>query len=197
MADTIEIPARGGKAARVARGQHVKVINTHGEQVVDTWAYNADDLSEYMSMQATRAYNLDLIPRVGQALVTNRRREILTVVEDTCGVHDTLMAACDNERYGLLGCTEYHDNCADNLRAGMTEIGAEVSDVPSPLNLFMNIPWTGPGKLSFEEPKSKPGDYILMRAEIDLIVAFSACPQDILPINGKAGKPVEAHFEVA
>lgn len=197
MPETIEIPARGGKAARVARGQHVKVINTHGEQVVDTWAYNADDVTEYMSMQATRPYNLGLVPRVGQALVTNRRREILTVVEDTCGVHDTLMAACDNERYGLLGCTEYHDNCADNLRAGMKELGLTVTDVPSPFNLFMNIPWSADGSLAFETPKSKPGDYILFRAEMDLVIAFSACPQDLLPINGKAGKPVEAHFEVA
>ncbi|MDJ0949035.1 MAG: urea carboxylase-associated family protein, partial [Alphaproteobacteria bacterium] len=110
--DMDTIPARGGKAVRLDQGQEIKVVNTHGEQVVDTWAFNAHDLSEYMSMQATRAYLLKLVPEAGDALVTNRRREILTVLEDSCGVHDTLMAACDNERYGLLGCTEYHANCA-------------------------------------------------------------------------------------
>ena len=106
------------------------------------------------------------------------------------------MAACDNERYGLLGCTEYHDNCADNLRAGLKALDAEARWIPSPLNLFMNIPWTQEGGLSFEAPVTKPGDFVVLRAEQDVIVAFSACPQDILPINGQPTKPPEAHFEV-
>ena len=106
------------------------------------------------------------------------------------------MAACDNERYGLLGCTDYHDNCADNLRAAMKELDFDISWVPSPLNLFMNIPWTENGALSFEEPVTQPGDYVVLRAEQDVIVSFSACPQDILPINGRQSAPTEAHFEV-
>ncbi len=122
---------------------------------------------------------------------------ILTITEDTTpGIHDTLMAACDNYRYGLLGCTEYHDNCTDNLHAGMKELGVEAPEVPSPLNLFMNIPVLEGGRLDFCEPVTKPGDYIAMRAEMDCIVAFSACPQDMLPINGKNGKPTEAHFAI-
>src|SRR5262245_29316951 len=90
-ATTVEIPARRGKAAHVARGQDVLVINTHGEQVVDTWAFNRDDLGEFMSMEHTRAHTLRLVPQVGDILRTNRRRPILTLVEDTSGgVHDTL-----------------------------------------------------------------------------------------------------------
>ena len=113
-------------------------------------------------------------PGVGDALYSNNRRAMLTILEDTSpGVHDTLLAACDNYRYGLLGCTEYHDNCTDNLHAALTELGATAPKTPSPLNLFMNIPWTESGGLSFEAPVTKPGDYILMRAEMDLIVAFS------------------------
>jgi uncharacterized protein YcgI (DUF1989 family) len=192
------IPARRGKAAPVARGQTVRVINTHGEQVVDTWAFNAADLGEFMSMAHSRAGMLRLSPRVGDTLLSNRRRPILTLLEDTAGnVHDTLMAACDRWRYEGLGCAEYHDNCQDNLFQGMAEIGLTPPEVPSPLNLFMNIPWTPAGGLAFEPPVSTPGSYVVLRAEMDLVIAFSACPQDILPINGRAGKPTEAHFVVA
>ena len=195
--EIVTIPARGGKAVSIRQGMAVKVINTHGEQVVDTWAFKAGDLSEFMSMDATRATLKKLIADVGDSYLSNRRRPILTVEEDTsAGIHDSLMAACDNERYGLLGCTDYHDNCADNLRSGMKELGSEAAWVPSPLNLFMNIPWTQEGALSFEAPVTKPGDYIVLRAEQDVIVAFSACPQDILPINGRHTTPTEAHFKV-
>jgi uncharacterized protein YcgI (DUF1989 family) len=198
MADNaIEIPARRGKAARVEAGQAVKVINTHGTQVVDTWAFNADDLGEFMSMEATRSTILKLVPAVGDTLYTNNRRPILTLTEDTTpGVHDTLLAACDRYRYELLGCEEYHDNCTDNLSAAMAELGLKEPETPSPLNLFMNIPWTADGALSFEETVSSPGEFVVLKAEMDLIIAFSACPQDMLPINGRSGVIVEAHFEI-
>jgi uncharacterized protein YcgI (DUF1989 family) len=191
------IPARRGRAVRLARGQTIRILNTHGEQVVDTWAFVAGLLSEFMSMEHTRATLLKLRPAPGDPLYTNKRRRILTVTADTSpGVHDTLIAACDNERYGLLGCTSYHDNCTDNLHAALQELGLWVPETPSPLNLFMHIPWTESGALSFEAPSTKPGEYVELRAELDCIVAMSACPQDILPINGRAGKPTEAHFQV-
>jgi uncharacterized protein len=194
----IEIPARRGKAAHVARGGHVKVINTHGEQVVDTWAFNRADPSEFMSMGHTRAHTLHIVPRVGDVLRTNRRQPILTLVEDTSGgIHDTMIAACDCYRYAFLGVEGHHDNCADNLIAALADLGMASPHVPSPLNLFMNIPWTGQGGLRFAAPpKRVPGSYVVLRAEMDLTVAFSACPQDILPINGVAGRPVEAHFTI-
>jgi len=193
----ITIPARRGKAAFVAAGQVVTVINTHGEQVVDTWAFNRHDMAEFMSMEHSRATHHHLIPHVGDALLTNKRRPILTLIEDTSGgVHDTVMAACDRYRYEELGCTEYHDNCTDNLAAGLAGLGLTPPETPSPLNLFMNIPWTPEGNLSFDPPVSTPGSYVRLRAEMDLVIAFSACPQDILPINGTAGKPTEAHFTI-
>jgi hypothetical protein len=163
--------------------------------VVDTWAFNRRDMNEFMSMEHSRAGMQRLIPRVGDALLTNHRRPILTVLEDTSGgIHDTLMAACDRYRYEGLGCKEYHDNCTDNLAEGLRGIGLTPPETPSPLNLFMNIPWTVEGGLSFDPPVSTPGCFIRLRAEMDLVIAFSACPQDILPINGRAGKPTEAHF---
>ena len=193
----IEIPARKGKAARVRQGQCVKVINTKGQQVVDTWAFNGEDMSEFMSMEHSRVAIARIIPAVGDALVTNKRRPILTLVEDTSGgIHDTLFASCDRWRYEVLGCTEYHDNCTDNLAQGLAELGITPPDTPSPLNLFMNIPWRADGSLSLEPPISTPNSYIRLRADMDLIIAFSACPMDLLPINGPAGKPTEAHFRI-
>ena len=197
MSGLVTIPARSGKAAPVAKGQKIKVINTHGEQVVDTWAFAQQDLREFMSMEHTRATLTKMRPEVGDALYSNRRRPILTLVEDTSpGVHDTLIAACDDYRYGLLGCTEYHDNCTDNLAGALYRLGLTPPETPSPLNLFMNIPWEAGGGLAFAEPVSKKGDYVLFEANLAVIVAFSACPQDILPINGATRAPTEAHFQI-
>ena len=191
------IPARRGKAAYLKQGQSIRIVNTHGSQVVDTWAFTAGMLTEFMSMEHTRATLTRLRPQVGDGLYTNRRRKILTMTEDTSrGDHDTLIAACDSERYILLGVKEYHDNCTDNLRAAMRQIGLEAPEVPSPVNLWMNIPVGADGATQWGEPVSKPGDYVILRAELDCIVAMSACPQDILPINGRERKPTEAHYQI-
>jgi uncharacterized protein YcgI (DUF1989 family) len=197
MADLVTIPARRGIAAPVRAGQHVRIVNTHGTQVVDAWAFSAADPTEWMAMEASRAWFLKLAADVGDSFVTNRRRPILTLVEDTSGcAHDTLMAPCDRHRYGLLGVRDYHDNCRDNLHAALAELGITIPATPPSLNVFMNIPWTAEGRLSWGEPVSAPGSSALFRAEMDLVVAFSACPQDILPINGRTGRTTEAHFSI-
>jgi uncharacterized protein YcgI (DUF1989 family) len=170
------IPARRGRAARLSKGQSIKIVNTHGQQVVDTWAFSTEDPREFMSMEHLRATLTRIFPHAGDHLVTNRRRPILFFAEDTSpGIHDTLMAACDDYRYGLLNCTEYHDNCTDNLFAAMRNIGLAAPECPSPLNMWMNIP---------------------VVAEMDCVVAMSCCPQDILPINGEAREPTEAHYQI-
>jgi uncharacterized protein YcgI (DUF1989 family) len=197
MVSLITIPARQGKALTLRRGQHVKVVNTHGQQVVDTWAFHGTALTECMSMEHTRAALSRIMVRVGDSLVTNQRRPILTLVEDTSpGIHDTLIAACDRYRYMLLGCTTYHDNCTDNLVAALAALNLQAPETPSPWNLFMHIPVRVDGSLTFEPPVCKPGDYVLLRAELDCVVAFSACPQDMVPINGIACTPTEAHLEL-
>ncbi|MDX2215842.1 MAG: urea carboxylase-associated family protein [Oculatellaceae cyanobacterium bins.114] len=193
----VTIPARRGKATALKQGQVIRVVNTYGQQVVDTWAFNADDLSEFMSMEHTRTFLGRIIPRVGDRFVTNHRRPILTVVEDTSpGIHDTLLAACDRYRYELLGFPN-HDNCTDNLAAALAELGLTSAHTPSPLNLFMNIPVSQTYEISFLPPVSKAGDAIALRAEMDCIVAFSSCPQDVVPINGVDCKPTDAHFIVS
>jgi len=176
----VTIPARRGKAARVRGGQRIRVVNTHGTQVVDAWAFSAEDPAEWMAMEASRAWFMKLAAAVGDTFVTNRRRPILTLVEDTSRCpHDTLMAPCDRHRYGLLGVEGYHDNCRDNLHAALGELGITIPATPPSLNMFMNIPWTADGALSWGEPVSPPGSYARWRAEMDLVIAFSACPQDI------------------
>ncbi len=191
----IKIPARGGKAAKVAKGQAIKIINEHGHQVVDTWAFNAADISEFLSNEHMHQKLNSIFPKVGEPLFTNKRCPILIFEEDTSpGVHDTIMAACDVYRYEQLGCTEYHENCTDNLHAALGELGLESAETPSPLNLWMNIPIGPNGSCGWEEPVSKPGDYVVLRAVLDAVVVMSACPQDLVPVN--AGNPVEAFFEI-
>lgn len=190
------IPARSGMAVGVKKGQFIKIINTHGKQVVDTWAFAASDMNEYMSMSHSRASTLHISPLVGDTLVTNLRKPILTLMEDTTpGVHDTLIAACDRARYEQLGVVGHHDNCSDNLHLALSRLGTDLPiNTPDPLNLFMNIPVSENGGLVFETPTSSGGQFVRFRAETDCIVAMSACPQDLVKINDM--KPVEAHFVI-
>lgn len=197
MGEIVTIPARKGKAVALSKGQRIKVINTHGQQVVDTWAFNRHDLGEFMSMEHTHTALQRVIPRVGDTFVTNRRQAILTVVADTSpGIHDTVIASCDRYRYEQLGCKGHHDNCTDNLHDALAALGLKAPHTPAPLNMWMNIPIRADGSLSFEPPVSKPGDHVLLEARMDAIVAFSACPQDMVPINGADCVPTEAHFQV-
>lgn len=191
------VPARRGRAARLTAGQAIQIVNTHGSQVVDFWAFSVEEPGEFLSMEHLRAMLQRIFPHAGDALVTNRRRPILQFEEDTSpGVHDTLMAACDAYRYALLGCTEYHDNCTDNLRAALRQIGFAAPECPAPLNLWMNIPVGEGGRTEWGEPLSKPGDYVVLRAAMDCVVAMSTCPQDILPINGAQCTPTEVHYRI-
>jgi uncharacterized protein YcgI (DUF1989 family) len=193
--EVIRIPARCGVAVQIARGRAIKIINTLGKQVVDAWAFNAVDLAEFMSMEHSRASLLKLVPAVGDTLVTNRRRPILTFDEDTTpGTHDTLIAACDEHRYRHLGAPGHHDSCADNLARALNDLGLKPPLTPSPLNLFMNVPVTASGRLAFKPPTSEAGQYVTLRAEIDLIAVLSACPQDLVPVNDMM--PTDVHFMV-
>jgi uncharacterized protein len=190
------LPARRGKAFRLSEGDSIKVVNTHGSQVVDAWALVPPDLREHMSMPHTRATLASLRVRVGDHLYSERRRPILTLVEDTSsGVHDMLFPACDPARYELLGHEGHHDNCRENFHAALGELGLERPAAPSPLNLFMNVSSEG-GELALLPPESGPGDHVVLRAERDVVVVLSACPQDMVPINGPAMVPHEVGVEL-
>ncbi|KAI4125845.1 MAG: hypothetical protein LQ338_004050 [Usnochroma carphineum] len=145
------IEARKGKAIPVKRGQSLKLINTHGKQVIDFFAFALDsDLKplptttlDFLSMQHTRSGNMRLSPKAGDRLYSNRRKPIFTVVEDTApGVHDTLVPACDAERYRQLGVQEHHASCAENLHTALEDAGYPFPRdlTPAALNLWMNVP---------------------------------------------------------
>ncbi len=193
----VTIPARCGTAALMSAGQHVRVINTHGQQVVDTWAFAQSDPGEFMSMEHSRGHIGTVFPSTGCVMRTNHRRPILSFVDDTSGGrHDTLIAACDRYRYQLLGCTTHHANCTDNLAAALGELGLTSQHTPCPLNLFMNIPIDADGGLTFASPVSSAGQWVTLRAEMDLVIVFSACPQDLVPVNGLNCTPTDAHYEI-
>jgi uncharacterized protein YcgI (DUF1989 family) len=194
MKGLVDIQARGGAAATVAAGESITVVNTHGGQVVDMWAFRAGDPAEHLSMPHSVVYLSRIKPAVGDVLVSNLRRPLLRLVQDTSpGVHCMLFAACDPARYRLLGCTEYHDNCADNLRravaAPRSSPPVPLPCIPTPLNLFMNTKVDGHRVVRIEPPEARPGDRVTFQAEEDCIIAFSACPQDLVPVNGHGCTP--------
>jgi uncharacterized protein YcgI (DUF1989 family) len=194
---TIDVPAREGRGVRVAAGQRFRVVDVEGGQVADTFAFRADDVSEYHSAEHTRAHVSRLFPRLGEPFVTNRRRPILVLEEDASpGVHDMLCAACDRERYAGLGVDGWHASCQENLRSAMAELGFEHVEVPQPINLFMNIPVRGGGELGWEPAPTRPGDAVTLRAEMDCVVVVSACPQDIVPINHNQPTPIAIQLDV-
>ena len=110
------IPARKAVAFSVKQGQDLTVINTHGKQVVDFWAFNPKDNHDFLSMVHTRTILTKVSISEGDKLYSTRRKPLLTLIKDTTrGVHDIVWSACDIERYRMLGCAGYHDNCSDNF----------------------------------------------------------------------------------
>ena len=172
----------------------IRIVNTEGSQVVDLWAFVKTDTSEFLSTEHTRSCLQKLIPSQGDSLFSNKRRAILTIIEDTSpGIHDMLLSACDQERYALLGHDGYHRNCADNLTEAMKGAGHALSDIPSPFNIFENVTIDENGGLRIEPPVVQAGQSITIRAELPVLVVMSACPMDIAMTNGpdKRSKPVQ------
>jgi uncharacterized protein YcgI (DUF1989 family) len=191
------LPARCGMAVRVAAGQVLSVVNPSGTQVCDFWAFAAEDLGEHLSMAHLHTTLSSIMPRVGDPLVSNMRRTLMTLVHDSSpGVHDTVIASCDHARYREMGVAEYHDNCADNLRMALMAIGLRAPAIPAPFNLWMNVPVQPDGKTSFEVPVANAGDEMRFRAEVDVIAVMSACPQDLSPVNGIGVPPGPLAFSV-
>ena len=192
-----EIPARCGRAVRVKKGQVLTVSNPAGYQVCDFWIFSANDIEEYSSMEHLHTSLLSIFPKVGDGVASNLRRSLMTITEDTSpGIHDTVIANCDHARYKQLGLTEYHENCADNLRQSLIAIGLRAPAIPAPFNLWMNVPVGSDGSLSFQPPVSKPGDYMSFKADMDVIAVMSACPQDVTPVNGEGTSPAGLTFRV-
>ncbi|SPN97347.1 uncharacterized protein DNG_00861 [Cephalotrichum gorgonifer] len=194
------IPARKAVAFSVKKGQDIKIINTHGKQVLDFWAFNPADPHDFLSMVHSRTILLKVSISPGDKLYSTRRKPMVTLTEDTTrGVHDMIWSACDAERYHMQGFEGYHDNCTDNmhkaLRDNFPEFPIAGDWVPDPLNLFMNIPIDHRGGLHIRPPTSEKGQFVTFRAEAPLIIVMSSCPQDIDPVN--AGMPTDCEYQVS
>ncbi len=197
MAELVHIPAREGRAVRLATGDRVRVVDVQGGQVADVFAFTAADVTEYHSAEHTRVACGRLFPLPGQAFVTQRRRPILTLeADDSPGVHDMLCAACDPDRYRLLGAPD-HASCRQNLEQAMAGLGFPRIEIPQPINLFMNIPVADDHTISFQPAPTAAGDSVTVRAELDCIMAVSACPQDIVGINAAGLGPIELELQRA
>ena len=189
--ERIEVPAREGRAVRVDAGRRFRVVDLEGSQVVDLFAFVADDPTEYASAEHTRVELARLFPRIGEAFVTNLRRPILRFVADTSpGYHDLLCASCDPARYRILGADGWHASCRENLEEAMAGLGHEPVAIPQPINLFMRTPPMPDGTIAFLPAESRPGDHVEFEALMDVIVVASSCPQDMNPINRGVPTPV-------
>jgi uncharacterized protein YcgI (DUF1989 family) len=193
----IEIAVCSGKAIPLRKGMAIKLVNTFGGQVVDTWALNRLDTSEYLSVEHTRRMLYRLFPEKGDTLYSNRRTPMLVLEDDTSpGLHDMLLACCDKWLYKSYGCPPGHANCRDNYLNALFDAGFDGHLVPNPLNLWMNIPVSENKTIALATPLSKAGDFVVLRALIDTVVVFSACPMDVTPINGADKTPKPVHYEV-
>ena len=192
MAGSVWVPGGQGRAVVVRQGQYVRVVDVEGGQVGDLFAFAAADPGEFASAGHTRVAIARLFPRPGDPVLTNRRRPILVMAEDTSpGQHDMLYAACDPARYALLGAASSHRSCAGNLRQALRGQGMDVAAVPQPLNIFMDVRAEADGTLISRPASSRPGDYVAFQAARDCLVVLSSCPMDIVPISAGGITPLE------
>ena len=186
------VPAGHGRAFRLAAGEALEIVNPEGTQVVDIWAFAFAPAFEFLAMDQTRSVNSTIFVRRGMTLVSDRRRPMLRLAEDTSpGPHDTLLCACNEAIYRELGCPPGHRSCAGNLHEALAALGLSVPFTPAPFNLFMNVPVAADGSLDRLPPRARPGDRAVFEAAMDLVLVLSACPQDVTPVNGAARRPTE------
>lgn len=194
----IPVAARSAGTVILGPGDRVDIVNLHGGQVVDTWALPLDHEGEYLSMEHSRIHHYRLMFQPGDVLYTNRLRPILTLVEDRSpGFHDTLCPACCAESYRLYyNVVGHHDNCSDNFHAALKDKGRTMAAVPTPWNLFMHTVVENDRDLKDYPSEAAAGDLVSLRAEMECLFVVSACPQDIVVINGADGTPRDIELHV-
>jgi urea carboxylase-associated protein 1 len=178
----------------VKRGQVLRIVDLEGNQAVDTIFYNAADTAESYSVTDTLQKQGSLYLGAGSVLVSNRGRAMLSIVADTCGRHDTIGGACAAEsnivRYSPQ--KKFMHSCRDNYLIALAHAdnGMGKRDLVPNVNFFMNVPVTPDGGLTFADGLSGPGKYVELRAEMDVLVLVSNCPQLNNPCNAYNPTPV-------
>ena len=180
----------------VSKGQTFRILDLEGNQAADTLFYNADDPGERYSAMDTIREQGNVYLTAGTRLMSNENRVMLEIVADTCGRHDTLGGACATEsntvRYALE--KKCMHACRDSWMLAVAEngeFGMSKRDITHNINFIMNVPITEQGGLTFEDGISAPGKYVELRAEMDVVVLISNCPQLNNPCNGYNPTPVE------
>ena len=189
------IPAGEPWIHEISAGQFFRIVDLHGNQAVDTLFYNAHDYADRYSAQDTIRDQRNIYLTTGTRLMSTGGNVLLTIVDDTCGRHDTLGGACANEsnmvRYAIE--KRFMHACRSSFLRGVTEWdhGMDKRDITANINFFMNVPVTPEGKLTFEDGISEPGKYVEMRAGMDVLALISNCPQLNNPCNAYNPTPVE------
>ncbi len=185
---TNEVLIKGGHGGRiaVAKDQILEIVNVEGEQICDFFAFNAEDLSDHLSPAHCRAALRSVALKVGDVLVTRLYNPIFEILEDSVGRHDIIFPPCDPMRYLRGFGVAEHRSCRTNLAEVMADKNLPYECLPDPINLFQNTPVMPDGSIAYGEPSlAKAGDKVVLRAVMDVIAVGSACPMDLVPINGE------------
>ena len=187
------VPAEAPWSGLVRKGQTIRIVDSEGQQAVDTIFYRADDFAERYSAQDTLRAQGAAYVGIGTRLISNEGNVMLTVTADTCGRHDTSAGACSCEsnsvRFGHD--TKYLHACRDNFLIEVGKHGMGKRDIVPNINFFMNVPIQPSGEMTIVDGLSKPGDYVEMVAEIDVLCVISNCPQVNNPCNGFNPTPIQ------
>lgn len=180
----------------VKAGQTFRIVDLEGNQAADTLFYNANDPSERYSAMDTIREQGNLYLTTGTVLKTSENNDMLKIVADTCGRHDTVGGACATEsntvRYDLEKRCMHA--CRDSWMMAIQEneeFGLNKADITHNINFFMNVPVTEDGQLTFEDGISAPGKYVELTALMDVVVLISNCPQLNNPCNGYNPTPID------
>ncbi len=190
--DTV-VPARAPWSARVARGNILRLIDLEGQQAVDFLCFNADDPSERYHAANTIKVPCNIYVGEGTVLRSSLARPMMTVVADTCGRHDTIFGCCsfeiDEVRYGKSN----PECCQRNFERELAKHGVGPEHIVSNVNFFMYVPIGPDGEARIVDALSKPGDYVDLRAEMDVLAVLSNCPEALNPATGDRGPtPIRA-----
>jgi uncharacterized protein len=191
---TTRIPPRSGVAFTLPRGAVMRVIDPEGCQVSDLVAFGAEDVREALSNGRTFDYEETLRLTAGHRLWSNRSRVMLEIVEDSVGTHDFLLTPCSEATFRHFYPEHpVHRGCFGNLAEALAPHGIEPDAIPCAFNVFMSVPVAPDGTLRVDPPVSKAGDYIRLRAAMDLVVGLTAC--SAYASNGGRFKPIDYRIE--
>jgi uncharacterized protein len=189
----VHIEPQAGTGLIVKRGQRLDIVDPSGEQVADLVSFAEEDPREWLSSGRTIDYANTIYVTTGHTLYSNRSRPMWTILEDTVGRHDFLLTPCSPETFRILyKTTGHHPSCFENLARHLQPFGIAPDAIPTSLNVFMNVDVLPSGELVIRPPRSRAGDHVLLRAEMDLIVGVTACSAE-LSNNGRF-KPIDVRL---